>query len=168
MKPSVSVIVPMLLVAGVLARGVAAQQPPTATEPGAALLAMVVCRREWGEADREHTGVEAGWRYPVREHAVPRQRVPGTAVERGPSGTQSYVIIMQDPDAMRNAHDPALDDVQHSWIGHEARSGNVGAARRCEYGPNIRGASQPYMGRARRRARSTAITCSVAWGRRSP
>jgi len=66
MKPSVSVIVPMLLVPECWRVGCCAQ-PPTATEPEL-LLAMSPAGEEW-RSDREHT-VEAGGDIPFREHAV--------------------------------------------------------------------------------------------------
>jgi para-nitrobenzyl esterase len=148
MKPSVSVAVSMLLVAGVLAHGVAAQQAPTATEPGAALLAMLVLPAKGGAKLTVSTPAwKPGGDIPFENTQYRGNVFPGLQWSAGPSGTQSYVIIMQDPDAMRNGA-PILHWTMFNIPGSVTKldAGMSAPPAGAQYGPNIRGASQPYMG----------------------
>ena len=72
---------------------------------------------------------------------------PGLQWSAGPPGTQSYVIIMQDPDAMRNGA-PILHWTMFNIPGATTKldAGMTAPPTGASYGPNIRGASQPYMG----------------------
>ena len=72
---------------------------------------------------------------------------PGLEWTAGPAGTKSYVVIMQDTDALRNGA-PILH-----WTMAEIpatmtklAAGMTEAPAGTMYGPNIRGAAQPYMG----------------------
>jgi para-nitrobenzyl esterase len=75
---------------------------------------------------------------------------PGLAWTPGPTGTKSYAIIMQDTDgSMRNSNGlPIL----HWTMGNVPASitkldaGMSTAPAGASYGPNARGANQPYMG----------------------
>jgi para-nitrobenzyl esterase len=72
---------------------------------------------------------------------------PGLSWTAGPAGTKSYVVIMQDPDAMRNGA-PIL---HWTMMNIPATTTKLDAAMAAppagaQYGPNIRGANQPYMG----------------------
>ncbi len=73
---------------------------------------------------------------------------PGLSWSAGPAGTKSYAIIMQDPDAQRNGmpilhwtlyNVPAI--VTKLDPGMAAGANPAGSS----YGPNVRGAAQPYM-----------------------
>jgi len=74
---------------------------------------------------------------------------PGLSWSAGPSGTQSYVVIMQDTDAQRNGQ-PILH-----WTLYNVPAGVTklepgmppsGNPPGSSYGPNVRGEAQPYMG----------------------
>jgi para-nitrobenzyl esterase len=148
MKAYIPVAVPMLLIAGLLPRGVAAQQPPTATEPGAALLAMVVLPAKGGAKLTVSTPAwKPGGDIPFENTQYRGNVFPGLSWSAGPSGTQSYVIIMQDPDAMRNGA-PILHWTMFNIPGSVTKldAGMTAPPAGAQYGPNIRGASQPYMG----------------------
>lgn len=72
---------------------------------------------------------------------------PGLEWTAGPKGTVSYVVIMQDTDAMRNGA-PILHwtmvDIPASATSLPA--GMTDAPAGAMHGPNIRGMMQPYMG----------------------
>ena len=74
---------------------------------------------------------------------------PGLAWTAGPRGTQTYAIIMQDTDGHRDGL-PILH-----WTMYDVPAGVLkldpampagGNPQGSHYGPNIRGAAQPYMG----------------------
>jgi para-nitrobenzyl esterase len=74
---------------------------------------------------------------------------PGLAWTAGPSGTKSYVVIMQDTGAIvRGA--PILHwtlyDIPASVTKLDAGMAPTGNPPGSSYGPNIRAAAQPYMG----------------------
>jgi para-nitrobenzyl esterase len=72
---------------------------------------------------------------------------PGLEWTAGPAGTKSYVVIMQDTDALRNGA-PILHwtmvDIPATTT--KLAAGMTEAPSGTMYGPNIRGAAQPYMG----------------------
>ena len=72
---------------------------------------------------------------------------PGLEWTAGPAGTKTYVVIMQDTDAMRNGA-PILHwtmvDIPVTMT--KLAAGMTDAPAGAMYGPNIRGAAQPYMG----------------------
>jgi para-nitrobenzyl esterase len=72
---------------------------------------------------------------------------PGLEWTTGPAGTKTYVVIMQDTDAMRNGA-PILHwtmvDIPATTT--KLPTGMTDAPAGTMYGPNIRGAKQPYMG----------------------
>ena len=74
-------------------------------------------------------------------------KFPGLEWTAGPSGTKSYVVIMQDTDALRNGA-PILHwtmvDIPAATT--KLPAGMTEAPSGTMYGPNIRGAMQAYMG----------------------
>jgi para-nitrobenzyl esterase len=72
---------------------------------------------------------------------------PGLEWTAGPAGTKTYVVIMQDGDALRNGA-PILHwsmvDIPVSTT--KLPVGMTAAPQGTMYGPNMRGAMQPYMG----------------------
>jgi len=74
-------------------------------------------------------------------------KFPGLEWTAGPAGTKTYVVIMQDTDALRNGA-PILHwtmvDIPASTT--KLPAGMTDAPAGTMYGPNIRGAMQPYMG----------------------
>jgi para-nitrobenzyl esterase len=148
MKAYTPVAVSMLMIAGLLPRGVAAQQPPTATEPGAALLAMVVLPAKGGAKLTVSTPAwKPGGDIPFENTQYRGNVFPGLQWSAGPSGTQSYVTIMQDPDAMRNGA-PILHWTMFNVPASVTKldAGMTAPPAGAQYGPNVRGASQPYLG----------------------
>jgi para-nitrobenzyl esterase len=138
----------MMLITGLLPRGLAAQQAPTATEPGAALLAMVVLPAKGGAKLTVSTPAwKPGGDIPFENTQYRGNVFPGLQWSAGPSGTQSYLIIMQDPDAMRNGA-PILHWTMFNIPASVTKldAGMTAPPAGAQYGPNIRGASQPYMG----------------------
>ena len=150
MKPSMTAVVPMMLFAGLLGRGVAAQNAPAPAgpEPGGALLARVVLP---AKGDAKLTVSTPAWKaggdIPFENTQYKGNVFPGLEWSAGPAGTQSYVIIMQDPDAMRNGA-PILHWTMYNIPATETKleAGMTAPPSGAQYGPNIRGASQPYMG----------------------
>jgi para-nitrobenzyl esterase len=150
MKPSMTAVVPMMLFAGLLGRGVAAQNAPapSGAEPGGALLARVVLP---AKGDAKLTVSTPAWKaggdIPFENTQYKGNVFPGLEWSAGPAGTQSYVIIMQDPDAMRNGA-PILHWTMYNIPSSVTKldGGMTAPPSGAQYGPNIRGASQPYMG----------------------
>lgn len=74
---------------------------------------------------------------------------PGLAWSAGPSGTASYTIIMQDVDGrMRGSTAPILHWVMGNIASATTRldAGMTQQPAGAIYGPNYRGANQPYLG----------------------
>ena len=70
---------------------------------------------------------------------------PGLEWTAGPAGTRSYALIMQDTDGMiRNA--PILHWTMFNIPGTKLDAGMTAVPTGASYGPNMRGANQPYMG----------------------
>jgi len=72
---------------------------------------------------------------------------PGLEWSAGPAVTKTYVVIMQDGDALRNGA-PILHwtmvDIPATMT--KLPAGMTAAPAGAAFGPNIRGAAQPYMG----------------------
>jgi para-nitrobenzyl esterase len=150
MKAFMSFAVPMLLLAGLMPPSVEAQNAPAPSgpEPGASLLARVVLP---AKGDAKLTVSTPAWKpggdIPFENTQYRGNVFPGLQWNAGPSGTQSYVIIMQDPDAMRNGA-PILHWTMFNISGTVTKldAGMTAPPAGAQFGPNIRGASQPYMG----------------------
>ncbi len=74
-------------------------------------------------------------------------KFPGLQWTAGPAGTKTYVVIMQDTDALRNGA-PILHwtmiDIPPSTT--KLPAGMTEAPAGSMFGPNMRGTMQPYMG----------------------
>jgi para-nitrobenzyl esterase len=124
------------------------QAPPPATEPGAALLALVNLPAK-GAAKLTVTSpaFQPGGDIPFENTQYRGNVFPGLSWSAGPAGTKAYVVIMQDGDAMvRGA--PIL---HWTMANIPATVTKLDAAMSAppagaSYGPNIRGANQAYMG----------------------
>jgi para-nitrobenzyl esterase len=131
-----------------VAPGAFAQGPPPATEAGASQLALVNLPAK-GNAKLTVTtpAFKAGGDIPFENTQYKGNVFPGLAWTAGPAGTKAYVLIMQDGDAMvRGA--PIL---HWTMVNIPATVTKLDAALSAppagaQYGPNIRGANQPYMG----------------------
>lgn len=136
--------------AALLAASVAVAQapPPPASEAGAQYLALTNIPARGGAKLTVTTPAwRAGGDIPFENTQYRGNTFPGLSWSAGPAGTRSYVVIMQDTDAVRNN-----DAILH-WTMYNIPAGTTslpagmsappaGAA----YGPNIRGAAQAYMG----------------------
>lgn len=124
------------------------QAPPNATEPGAAQLALVNVPAKGGaKLTVTSPAFKAGADIPFENTQYRGNIFPGLSWSAGPQGTKSYVVIMQDGDAMVRgapilhwtmANIPATVTTLDAGMSAPP----AGAA----YGPNIRGAAQAYMG----------------------
>jgi len=136
--------------AALLASSVAFAQapPPPATEAGAQYLVLSNIPAKGGaKLTVTSPAFTAGADIPFENTQYRGNVFPGLSWSAGPAGTKSYVVIMQDTDAVRNN-----DAILH-WTMYNIPAGTTslpagmsapppGAA----YGPNIRGAAQAYMG----------------------
>jgi para-nitrobenzyl esterase len=132
-----SMIVPSLIFVAGLARNVGAQQGPPAGIPakgGATLTVTTPAFKAGGDIPFENTQYKGNV-------------FPGLSWTAGPAGTKSYAIIMQDGDAMRNGA-PILHWTMVNIPASVTKldAGMTSPPAGSEYGPNIRGASQPYTG----------------------
>jgi para-nitrobenzyl esterase len=139
-----------LLLVGALPSAIAAQgaPAPSATEPGAAQLATVVLPAQSGaKLTVTSPAFTSGGDIPFENTQYRGNVFPGLAWSAGPSGTKSYAIIMQDPDAMRQGA-PILHWTMVNIPASVTKldAGMTSPPAGAQYGPNIRGANQPYMG----------------------
>jgi para-nitrobenzyl esterase len=125
-----------------------AQQAPPATEAGASLLALLNLPAS-GTTKLTVTSpaFAAGADIPFENTQYKGNVFPGLAWSKGPAATKAYVVIMQDGDAMR-AGAPIL---HWTMVNIPATVTKLDAAMSAPpagsaYGPNIRGAAQPYTG----------------------
>jgi para-nitrobenzyl esterase len=125
-----------------------AQEPPKDPEVGIAMLALTNAPAK-GDAKLTVTSpaFKAGGDIPVENTQYGTNTFPGLAWTAGPAGTKSYVIIMQDTDAMRGGM-PILHwtivDLPATTLKLDA--GMKDAPQGTMHGPNIRGLMQAYMG----------------------
>ena len=130
------------------AANAAAQQPPAATEVGAAQLALVnIPAKNNAKLTVTTPAFKSGGDIPFENTQYRGNVFPGLAWTAGPAGTKSYAIIMQDTDALRGGM-PILHwtmvNVPASLT--KLDPGMTDAPSGAQHGPNIRGANQPYTG----------------------
>ena len=125
-----------------------AQEPPTATEAGASMLALVNLPASGGaKLAVTSPAFKTGGDIPFENTQYKGNIFPGLSWTKGPAATKSYTVIMQDGDAIRNG----APIFHWSLVNIPASVTKLDAAMAAppagsEYGPNIRGANQPYMG----------------------
>ena len=130
------------------AQRVGAQQPPPATEVGAAMLAMPNLPAKGGTKLSVSTpAFTAGGDIPFENTQYRGNNFPGLSWTPGPAGTKSYAIILQDGDAMRNDA-PILHWTMANVPSTVTKldASMMAPPSGAQYGPNIRGAAQAYMG----------------------
>ncbi len=125
-----------------------AQQPPVATEVGAAQQALVNFPAKGGaKLTVTSPAFKPGGDIPFENTQYKGNVFPGLSWTAGPAGTKAYVVIMQDLDAMvRGA--PIL---HWTMVNIPANVTKLDAAMSAppagaQYGPNLRGPNQAYMG----------------------
>jgi para-nitrobenzyl esterase len=148
MNARVRIIAIGTLISVALAPAAFAQQAPPASEVGASQLAILnlpgrngVTLAVTSPAFTSHGDI------PFENTQYRGNIFPGLAWTAGPSGTMSYVVIVQDADAMARG----APIFHWSMLNIPAAVTSLPAAMSAppagaEYGPNIRGASQAYMG----------------------
>jgi para-nitrobenzyl esterase len=122
--------------------------PPPAIEPGATQLAMVVVPARGGATlTVTSPAFKNDGDIPFENTQYKGNVFPGLSWTAGPSGTKSYAIIMQDLDAMRQGA-PILHWTMVNIPSSATKldAGMTSPPTGAQYGPNIRGANQPYMG----------------------
>lgn len=128
-----------------------AQQPPAATEVAGAQLALATLPAKGGATLTVTTPAFKNDSNIPFENTQYRGNVfPGLAWSAGPAGTKSYAIIMQDADGtMRNSNGaPILHWTMANIPAGVTKldAGMTAPPSGSTYGPNMRGANQPYTG----------------------
>ncbi len=127
------------------------QAPPAATEVAANTRALVTLPAKSGATLTVTTpAFKNGGDIPFENTQYKGNVFPGLSWTAGPAGTKSYAIIMQDADGMmRNSNGlPIL----HWTMGNipatitKLDAAMTTAPEGSAYGPNYRGANQPYLG----------------------
>jgi para-nitrobenzyl esterase len=147
-----------LLIATALAMTLAAPAfaqgapPPPAVEAGKDLMALVTLSAK-SEEFREIEVISGGWPahgdIPFKYTQYEGNEFPGLQWDEGPEGTESYAIIMQDTDFVARGA-PILHwsivnipaSVTGLKVGMKPEEKPAGSI----YGPNYKGAAQPYLG----------------------
>jgi para-nitrobenzyl esterase len=119
-----------------------------APSPGAAKLAMAnIPAKAAGSLTVQSPAFRNGGDIPFENTQYRGNLFPGLSWSPEPSGTVSYVIIMQDPDAIHDGM-PILHwtlfNIPSSVTRLEAAMQSP--PQGSQYGPNIRGPNQAYMG----------------------
>ncbi|MES2177245.1 MAG: YbhB/YbcL family Raf kinase inhibitor-like protein [Gemmatimonadota bacterium] len=125
-----------------------AQQPPPATEVGVEFKALGTLPAKSGAPLTVTSPAFApGGDIPFENTQYKGNVFPGLAWTAGPSGTKTYAVILQDLDAMRNGA-PILHWTMVNIPGTVTKldAGMTAPPAGAQYGPNIRGAAQAYMG----------------------
>jgi len=125
-----------------------AQSAPAATELGAPQLALAnLPATDHATLRVSSPAFAAGGDIPFENTQYKGNVFPGFAWSAGPDGTRSYVIIMQDGDAMRNGAPIfhwSMVNIPPSITTLEPKMSQPPAG--AQYGPNMRGPNQPYLG----------------------
>ena len=125
-----------------------AQGPPAATEVGAAQLVLLTVPAKSGAKITVTSPAFAQMGDIPFENTQYKGNVfPGLSWSSGPAGTTSYVVVMQDADALRNGA-PILHWTMLNIPASVTKlaSGMSAPPTGAANGPNMRGASQPYTG----------------------
>jgi para-nitrobenzyl esterase len=136
------------LMATLLLFGAGYAMSAEAPSPGAAQLAMVNLPSKAGaRLTVESPAFKNGGDIPFENTQYRGNIFPGLSWTAGPSGTRSYVIIMQDPDAIHDGM-PILHWTMFNIPGGVTRldAAMTSPPAGSSYGPNIRGVNQAYMG----------------------
>ncbi len=122
--------------------------PPPGTEVGAKLLAMPnLPPKKSGKIIVKSPAFADHGDIPFENTQYKGNIFPGLSWTAGPAGTKAYILIMQDGDILRNDM-PILHWTLVNIPGNVTRldAGMSAPPAGAQYGPNIRGANQPYTG----------------------
>jgi para-nitrobenzyl esterase len=125
-----------------------AQAPPNATEAaGDHLVLALIAAKDGGKLTVSSPAFKDGGDIPFENTQYRGNVFPGLKWSKGPKGTQSYVVIMQDTDALVRG-----DAILH-WTLYDVPAtvtqldaGMTAPPAGASYGPNIRGPNHEYMG----------------------
>jgi len=125
-----------------------AQAPPAATEAAAAQIVITLIPAKSGaKLTVSSPAFKDGGDIPFENTQYRGNVFPGLKWSKGPKGTQSYVVIMQDADAVVKG-----DAILH-WTLYDVAAtltqldaGMTDPPTGSTYGPNIRGPMHAYMG----------------------
>jgi para-nitrobenzyl esterase len=148
MKALISRPLTAAMFAMVLVPPLPAQAPPPATEVGAAQLVMLTAPAKGGAKLTVTTPAFAPMGDIPFENTQYKGNVfPGLSWSSGPAATKSYVIIMQDADAMMRGA-PILHWTMLNIPASTTKllPGMTALPAGSANGPNMRGPSQPYTG----------------------
>jgi para-nitrobenzyl esterase len=139
-------VISMCAVALLSAASAFSQAPPPADEVGLPQLALTAIPAKGGAkltvtspAFKEMADI------PFENTQYRGNTFPGLEWTAGPAGTRSYAVIMQDTDAVVRGG-PILHWTMFNIAGTKLDAGMTTPPAGATYGPNIRGANQPYMG----------------------
>lgn len=141
-------VLALALSATISAIGVSQSPPPPEKEVGASQLAIVNLPAKGGaKLTVTSSAFSSGADIPFENTQYKGNVFPGLAWTAGPAGTKSYAIIMQDADILR-AGAPILHwtmvNIPASVMKLDA--GMTTPPNGSQYGPNIRGTNQAYLG----------------------
>jgi len=133
---------------GLAASAIAQSPPPLDPDPGTSLLVTVT-----NSAKGKLTVTTDGWKngedIPFKFTQYQGNTFPGLEWSKGPSSTKSYAVIMQDSGMVMRGS-PIL---HWSMVNIPASTTKLSQGMQPDdkpagsiYGPNYRGASQPYLG----------------------
>jgi para-nitrobenzyl esterase len=125
-----------------------AQQPPATVEVGASQLALVNVLAKGGARLGVTTpAFVTGADIPFENTQYKGNVFPGLSWTAGPAGTKSYVVIMQDADGLSRGA-PILHWTMNNIPANVTKldAGMTAPPAGAQNGPNMRGASSPYMG----------------------
>jgi para-nitrobenzyl esterase len=125
-----------------------APAPPNATEPGLSLRAIANLPAKGGATlTVSSPAFKAGGDIPFENTQYRGNVFPGLMWSKGPAGTKSYAIIMQDTDGIARGMPIfhwSMYNIPPSVTKLDA--GMTAPPAGASYGPNIRGQNQAYMG----------------------
>jgi para-nitrobenzyl esterase len=120
--------------------------PPPATEPGLPQLALTTIPAKSGaKLTVTSPAFKPMGDIPFENTQYQGNKFPGLEWTPGPAGTKSYVIIMQDTDAVMRGG-PILHWTMFNIPGTKLEAGMTTLPAGASNGPNIRGANQAYWG----------------------
>ncbi len=146
---SATLATPVLALMTVLsAAPLVAQAPPTETEVGIAQLVLTMVPANGGAKLTVSTPAFANMSdIPFENTQYKGNAFPGLAWAGAPRAAKSYVVIMQDTDALRNGA-PILHWTMFNIPSTVTKldAGMTAPPVGATNGPNVRGATSPYMG----------------------
>jgi para-nitrobenzyl esterase len=148
MLPTTRLTFSALVTSLAFAPALRSQEAPSATEPGAAQLALKILPASGaGKLTVTSPAFKTGGDIPFENTQYRGNVFPGLSWTAGPAGTQSYAVIMQDGDyAPKGAPLVHWTMVNIPATVTKLDPKMSAPPSGASYGPNMRGANQPYAG----------------------